>query len=154
MSLSNTGDRIANAAQLLPNYLAQHVLLCTTALALGVVLGLPIVVLASRYPRLQFQALTVANFVSRFPVWRCWLCFIPSCSEFRPSPHFCLARHSRARILPSVMALILYSMLPILRNGVAAFNGIDPVVIQAADAVGMTPRQRLIRVEAPWLRQS
>lgn len=63
MSVSNAGDRIANAAQLLPEYLAQHVLLCATALALGVILALPTVILASRYPRLQFQALTVANLI-------------------------------------------------------------------------------------------
>ena len=48
-----------------------------------------------------------------------------------------------------MLALTAYSVLPILRNGIAAFNGINPVVIEAADAVGMTPRQRLIRVEAP-----
>ena len=40
-------------------------------------------------------------------------------------------------------------MLPILRNGVAGLTGLDPSVIEAADAVGMTPRQRLYRVEAP-----
>ena len=40
-------------------------------------------------------------------------------------------------------------MLPILRNGVAGLTGLDPAVIEAADAVGMTPRQRLYRVEAP-----
>ena len=51
--------------------------------------------------------------------------------------------------LPSLLALTLYSMLPILRNGVAGLTGLDPSVIEAADAVGMTPRQRLYRVEAP-----
>ena len=40
-------------------------------------------------------------------------------------------------------------MLPILRNGVAGLAGLDPAVIEAADGVGMTPRQRLCRVEAP-----
>ena len=150
MSLSNTGDRIANAAQLLPNYLAQHVLLCTTALALGVVLGLPIVVLASRYPRLQFQALTVANLVQPIPGLALLALFYPLLLGISALTAFLFGFGIPALgFLPSVMALILYSMLPILRNGVAAFNGIDPVVIQAADAVGMTPRQRLIRVEAP-----
>src|SRR5205085_11407700 len=46
-------------------------------------------------------------------------------------------------------ALTLYSMLPILRNGVAGLAGVDPAVIEAADAVGMTSQQRLVRVEAP-----
>src|SRR4029077_14875214 len=42
-----------------------------------------------------------------------------------------------------------YSMLPILRNGIAGLEGLNPAVIEAANAVGMTSRQRLLRVEAP-----
>jgi osmoprotectant transport system permease protein len=150
MSVSSAGDRIANAAQLLPDFLAQHVLLCATALALGVFLALPTVVLASRYPRLQFQALTAANLIQPIPGLALLALFYPlllGLSAFTTSL-FGFGIPALG-FLPSVLALTLYSVLPMLRNGVAAFNGIDPVVIEAADAVGMTPRQRLIRVEAP-----
>ena len=51
--------------------------------------------------------------------------------------------------LPSLLALTLYSMLPILRNAVAGLTGLDPAVMEAASAVGMTTRQRLFRVELP-----
>jgi osmoprotectant transport system permease protein len=51
--------------------------------------------------------------------------------------------------LPAVTALSLYALLPILRNGVAALDGIDASVIEAADGVGMTSRQRLLLVELP-----
>src|SRR5690606_17141963 len=51
--------------------------------------------------------------------------------------------------LPSLLALTLYSMLPILRNGVAGITGVDPAVVEAADGVGMTSRQRLVQVELP-----
>ena len=51
--------------------------------------------------------------------------------------------------LPSLLALTLYSMLPILRNAVAGLTGLDPAVMEAASAVGMTSRQRLLRVEVP-----
>jgi osmoprotectant transport system permease protein len=40
-------------------------------------------------------------------------------------------------------------MLPILRNGITGLTGVDPTVIEAAKGVGMTPGQRLVRVEAP-----
>ena len=40
-------------------------------------------------------------------------------------------------------------MLPILRNGVTALQGVDPDVLEAADGVGMTRRQRLTMVELP-----
>ena len=51
--------------------------------------------------------------------------------------------------LPALLALTLYSMLPILRNTVVGLTGLDPAVLEAADGVGMTARQRLVRVEAP-----
>jgi osmoprotectant transport system permease protein len=51
--------------------------------------------------------------------------------------------------LPSLMALTLYAVLPILRNTVVGLRGIDPAVLEAADAVGMTPVQKLRLVEAP-----
>src|SRR5206468_2863342 len=51
--------------------------------------------------------------------------------------------------LPSLLALTLYSMLPILRNGVAGLTGVDPAVLEAADGVGMTAAQKLWRVEVP-----
>ncbi len=51
--------------------------------------------------------------------------------------------------LPALLALTLYSMLPILRNGITGLTGVDLTVIEAAKEVGMTPGQRLVRVEAP-----
>src|SRR5262249_325897 len=51
--------------------------------------------------------------------------------------------------LPSLLALTIYSMLPILRNGVTALLGVDPAYLEAADGVGMTPAQKLVRVELP-----
>jgi osmoprotectant transport system permease protein len=51
--------------------------------------------------------------------------------------------------LPSLLALTLYSILPILRNAVTGLTGLDPAVMEAASAVGMTSRQRLFRVEVP-----
>ena len=51
--------------------------------------------------------------------------------------------------LPSLLALTLYSMLPVIRNGVTGVVNLDPAVIEAARAVGMTERQRLWRVELP-----
>jgi osmoprotectant transport system permease protein len=51
--------------------------------------------------------------------------------------------------LPALIALSLYALLPILRNGVAALQGADPAVLEAADGLGMTRRQRLTMVELP-----
>jgi osmoprotectant transport system permease protein len=51
--------------------------------------------------------------------------------------------------LPAVLALALYSMLPVLRNTITALDGIDPAILEAAQGVGMTPRQSLFTVELP-----
>src|SRR6202030_3122819 len=51
--------------------------------------------------------------------------------------------------LPSLLALTLYSMLPILRNATTGILGVDPAAVEAARGVGMTDRQRLFMVELP-----
>jgi osmoprotectant transport system permease protein len=51
--------------------------------------------------------------------------------------------------LPAVLALALYSMLPVLRNTITGLNGVDPALTEAAKAAGMTPRQSLFMVELP-----
>src|SRR6185369_1689966 len=49
----------------------------------------------------------------------------------------------------AIIALALYALLPIVRNTVTGILGIDPKLIEAADAMGMTPAQRLRLVEIP-----
>jgi osmoprotectant transport system permease protein len=49
----------------------------------------------------------------------------------------------------AIIALVLYALLPILRNTLTGLLGVDPSVQESAVAMGMTPRQRLFRVELP-----
>ena len=51
--------------------------------------------------------------------------------------------------LPAVLALALYSMLPVLRNTITGLQGVDAAILEAAEGVGMTPRQSLFTVELP-----
>src|SRR5262249_62396552 len=50
---------------------------------------------------------------------------------------------------PAFLALTLYSILPILANTVVGIRGVDPVLVEAAAALGMTHGQALRRVELP-----
>lgn len=50
---------------------------------------------------------------------------------------------------PTVVALVLYALLPILRNTVTGLRGIDRAVLESARAMGMSARRRLLRVELP-----
>jgi osmoprotectant transport system permease protein len=49
----------------------------------------------------------------------------------------------------AIVALTLYNLLPILRNTYDGIAGVDPAVVEAAQAMGMTPRQTLWQVELP-----
>lgn len=49
----------------------------------------------------------------------------------------------------AIFALVIYGLLPIIRNSVAGLAGIDPVILDAGRGMGMNPRQLLFRVELP-----
>lgn len=138
------------AWKLLPGYLGQHVMLSAAALALGLLISLPLAVLAARHRRVRWPVLAAASLIQTIPGLALLALFFPLLLALSAvtRPLWGVALPALG-FLPALMALTLYSMLPILRNGVAGLTGIDPAVIEAADGVGMTPLQRLWRVEAP-----
>src|SRR5579871_2640608 len=143
-------ERILAALRLLPDYLGRHVLLSAAALALGGALALPLAIVAARRPSIRWPALAAASFVQTIPGLALLALFYPLLLGLSAFTTKLLGVSVPALgFLPSLLALTLYSMLPILRNAVAGLSGVDAAVLEAADAVGMTARQRLLRVEAP-----
>nr|WP_172970704.1 ABC transporter permease [Pseudomonas marincola] len=51
--------------------------------------------------------------------------------------------------LPTIFALVLYGLLPVLRNTLAGLQDVSPTVIEAARGIGMSPLQSLFKVELP-----
>jgi osmoprotectant transport system permease protein len=143
-------ERMQSALALLPEYLSRHVLLSASALALGIALGLPLGLWLTRHPGWRWPALAVASFVQTIPGLALLALFYPLLLGLSVFSEKLLGfRIPALGFLPSLLALTLYSMLPILRNAVAGLTNLDPAVMEAADAVGMTERQRLVRVEVP-----
>ena len=141
---------LADAFRLLPEYLGWHVLLSVSALALGLVISLPLAVAASRSSRLRWPVLALASLVQTIPSLALLALFYPLLLALSALSEALLGRgFSALGFLPSLLALTLYSILPILRNGVAGITGVDPAISEAADGVGMTSRQRLFQVELP-----
>lgn len=143
-------ERVAAAVQVLPDYLSRHVLLSAAALVLGVLISLPLAVVAVRRERLRGPLLAFASLVQTIPGLALLALFYPlllgiSALTLRA---FGFAVPALG-FLPALMALTLYAVLPILRNAVTGLTGIDPAVLEAADGVGMTERQRFVRVEVP-----
>jgi osmoprotectant transport system permease protein len=143
-------ERIAAALKLLPDYLGQHVALSAAALGLGLVISLPLALVAARRPAVRWPALAGASLIQTIPGLALLALFYPLLLALSTLTRAAFGLSLPALgFLPSLLALTLYSMLPILRNGVAGLTGVDPAILQAADGVGMTPSQRLWRVEAP-----
>jgi osmoprotectant transport system permease protein len=142
--------RLAAALARLPDHLAWHVALSAAALALGLAVSLPLALAASRSARLRWPLLAAASLIQTIPSLALLALFYPlllavATLAERLSGH----GFSALGFLPALLALALYSMLPILRNAVAGLTGVDPAVKEAADGVGMTSAQRLWRVELP-----
>ena len=143
-------ERLAAAWRLLPSYLGQHVLLSASALSLGVIISLPLAVAASRNPRLRWIALLSAGLIQTIPSLALLALFYPLLLALSALSRSVFgAGFSALGFLPSLLALTLYSMLPILRNATTGLLGVDPAAVEAAKGVGMTDRQRLFMVELP-----
>jgi osmoprotectant transport system permease protein len=127
----------ALAAQLalLPEYLARHLLLSVTALAAGIALSLPLAYFVVRVEALRGAVLAVASTIQTIPGLALLALMVPVLG--------------RIGFLPAVIALVLYSVLPVLRNTVTGIREVDPNLIEAGLGLGMTPRQLLFQVQLP-----
>ena len=142
--------RLQAAFDLLPEYLGWHVLLSVSALGLGLLISLPLAVGASRSPRLRWPVLALASLIQTIPSLALLALFYPLLLALSALSKAMFGQgFSALGFLPSLLALTLYSVLPILRNGVAGITGVDPAISEAADGVGMTSRQKLAQVELP-----
>jgi len=141
---------IALAFAKLPEYLGQHVLLSVSAIAIGFVISLPLAIAISRSTWLRGPALGLASIVQTIPGLALLALFYPLLLALSVFTERAFGFGFRALgFLPALLALTLYSMLPVLRNTVTALAGIDPAIKTAARGVGMTPWQSLVLVELP-----
>ena len=143
-------DRLAAAWRVAPGYLAQHVLLSVCALALGFLISLPLAVVASRSAMVRWPSLFVASLIQTIPSLALLALFYPLLLALSALGKAWFG-HGFAALgfLPSLLALTLYSMLPILRNAVTGIMGVDRAAVEAARGMGMTDLQRLFWVEIP-----
>jgi osmoprotectant transport system permease protein len=115
----------------------QHILLVAAATAIAAAVGIPVGVALARRPRLARPVLTAANIVQTIPSLALFGFLIPV--------PFLGGIGART----AIVALTLYSLLPILRNTHAGILSVDPAVSEAATGLGMTAREKLFSVELP-----
>ncbi len=113
----------------------EHLLLVVVALAIGTVIAVLLGVVVARRPRARALVLGSAGLILT----------VPSFALFTLLFGF-IGKLGTAVVLPG---LILYSLLPIVRNTVTGLLQVDPAVIESAKGVGMGPVRRLLRIELP-----
>jgi len=115
----------------------EHLWLVGASITLAVLIGIPLGILITRWPGLRKPVLGGANIIQT----------VPSLALFGfllPAP-WIGARADRIAIL----ALMLYALLPLIRNTYTGIKGVDPAVVEAGRGMGMTDRQLLWQVELP-----
>jgi osmoprotectant transport system permease protein len=115
----------------------EHLFLVVIATGAAIVVGVPVGILLTRKPVLSKPVLAIANILQTIPSLALFGFLIPV-----------LGAYGIGRV-PAIIALFLYSLLPIIRNTFTGINGVDPAVREAARGMGMTDWQMLTQVELP-----
>lgn len=120
----------------------EHLILTFSALAIAIAIALPVGVYLTRcrWRRLVGVILGVAGVIQTVPSLA-MIAFIMVIFAF-----FSL---KTVGMTPAIVALVLYALLPILRNTYTGIRQVDPAVIEVARGMGMTSKQILFRVELP-----
>jgi osmoprotectant transport system permease protein len=114
-----------------------HVGLVLIAMSIAIAIAVPLGMFIVQRPALRTLALGVASVFQTIPSLALFgfLIPIPFIGGIGPRT--------------AIVALVLYALLPILRNTYVGLTSIDPAVLEAAEAMGMTDTQILIRVRLP-----
>lgn len=115
----------------------EHALLAAAATLLAAGIGVPVGVALTRRPRLAGPILGAASVVQTVPS-------LALLGLLIPLPLFGGIGKSTA-----IIALVVYALLPILRNTHTGIRSVDPAVLEAADGLGLDAGQRLRWVELP-----
>jgi osmoprotectant transport system permease protein len=116
---------------------AEHVMIVAIAVGIAVVLGIPLGIWCARRARAGRAALQLVDAIQTIPSLALFGFLIP------------VPLIGGIGMRTAIVALILYSLLPIVRNTLIGIRGVDHLVIEAGVAMGLTPRQLLTDVELP-----
>jgi osmoprotectant transport system permease protein len=115
----------------------EHITLAGIATLIAAVVGIPLGIVITRIPKLSKPILGSANVIQTIPSLALFGFLIPA--------PWIGDRASRLAIL----ALALYGLLPLIRNTYAGIRNVDPGLVEAGRAMGLTDRQLLFQIELP-----
>jgi len=117
----------------------EHLVIVVVAVGLAILTGVPIGIAITQNQRVANFVLYIASIIVTIPSIALFGLMIPLLSTIGQGVGW----------LPAVIAILLYSQLPILRNTYTAITNVDPALREAAKGMGMTSAQRLAKVEIP-----
>lgn len=116
-----------------------HITLVLFAVGSAIVTGVPLGIYITQNEKLAKIVLYISAIIVTIPSIAMFGLMIPVLSVINQGIGY----------LPAIIAVFLYSQLPIIRNTYTAINNVDPALREAARGVGMSPLQRLRMVEIP-----
>lgn len=126
--------RVRNLWETFWRHTLEHLALVGVSLSAAILLAIPLGILAARRERLGQIVLGVAGILQTIPSLALFVFMIPLLGIGAP---------------PAIMALFLYSLLPVIRNTYAGLKDIPPAILESAEALGLPSRARLRLVELP-----
>lgn len=111
-----------------------HAVVVAISLAIAIVIAVSVGVLVYRTERAANIVLAIASTFLTIPSFALFGLFIPI---------FGLGYE------PTIVALVFYGLLPILRNTVTGLRSVDPAIVESAQGMGMGAFRRLVRIEMP-----
>lgn len=124
---------VNNQAEIL-DQTVEHLGLTFVALAIAVIIGMPLAIACTRYRKVAGPTLGTVGVIQTIPSIALLGFMIPLLG---------------IGAVPAITALFLYALLPIVRNTYAGIDEVEPSVVEAARGMGMTDRQILTKVELP-----
>ena len=136
--------------QLFADAVLRHIALVAGSVGPAIVIGLPLGVAAARKPRLQAPLFAVLNLLQTIPSIALFgLLIVPLAALATAVPQLAALGVGGIGVAPAIVALVLYALLPVVRNTSAGLAGVDAAVIEAGRGMGLTSRQIFWQVELP-----
>jgi len=129
-------DNLREQLLLLPEYFQGHLVLTLVALAIGIAISIPLGIWASQSQVVKRPLLTTVSIIQTFPSVAILALVVALLG-------------GQIGLVPAIIALVLYCMLPIVRNTVTGLETVSDDVVEAARGIGMSSRQILVKVRLP-----
>ncbi len=130
---------VLNNLPVIADMAVEHISIVAVAVGLAILTGVPIGIAITQNRAVADAVLYVASIIVTIPSIALFGLMIPVLSLIGQGIGW----------LPAVIAILLYSQLPIVRNTYTAITNVDPALREAARGMGMTAMQRLWQVEIP-----